>query len=401
MASSGPKGPNVKLPKGPNGPNGPNGPKGPNGPNGRWEVTAVVVAAVLLLLAVALVGAVGAGPDTVEEPESIVFSSGGMKGAAHAGVLVFMHEHGLMRRATKFAGSSVGAVIAAACALRMDVREIVRLWSELDYVALMTPHESDASASSGRASSGRTSSGCAMHELFRGFIGRETGDPDITFRGLHSARGTTLVVAVTCVSLRRCVYFTHTDEEYADTPVALALRMSCSLPFVLEPVSYKGLLFADGAITDALPLEALVTLGGPLKKSTLAVVVMSADDRVGGPQRREEGRPGMGHRDIGTERPKGPEGPKGPKGPKGPEGPKGPKAPKEPEGPADYAAMLLESAMRSRAIRVPSDANARVLYVRTNAGCGITRVQNEDTGALVRRGYEEARRFFSRSSIKN
>jgi hypothetical protein len=57
--------------------------------------------------------------------------------------------------------------------------------------------------------------------------------------------------------------------------------------------------------------------------------------------------------------------------------------------------MLLESAMRSRVIRVPSDANARVLYVRTNAGCGITRVQNEDTSALVRRGYEEARRFFS------
>jgi hypothetical protein len=57
--------------------------------------------------------------------------------------------------------------------------------------------------------------------------------------------------------------------------------------------------------------------------------------------------------------------------------------------------MLLESAMRSRVIRVPSDANARVLYVRTNAECGITRVQNEDTGALVRRGYEEARSFFS------
>jgi predicted acylesterase/phospholipase RssA len=280
-----------------------------------------------------------------------------MKGAAHAGVLVFMHERGLMRRATKFAGSSVGAVIAAACALRMDVREIVRLWSELDYVAMMT-------AGSGQSELGKFG-GRAMHELFRGFMGRETGEPDMTFREMHRARGTTLVVAATCVSLRRRVYFTHTDEEYADTPVALALRMSCSLPFVLEPVTYKGMLFADGAITDDLPLEALLGLGGP-RKNTLAVVVMSADDRVGGPQKRE--------------------GPDGPEGPNGPQGPRGPTA---------YAAMLLESAMRSRAIRVTSDANARVLYVRTNAGCGITRVQNEDTGALVRRGYEEARRFFS------
>ena len=297
---------------------------------------------------------------------------------------MFMHERGLMRRATKFAGSSVGAVIAAACALRMDVREIVRLWSELDYVAMMT-------AGSGQSELGKFG-GRAMHEFFRGFIGRETGEPDITFREMHRVRGTTLVVAATCVSLRRCVYFTHTDEEHADTPVALALRMSCSLPFVLEPVTYRGLLFADGAITDALPLEALCRLGGP-RKNTLAVVVMSADDRVGGHQKREGTH--------GPSRAKGPDGPQGPKSPSGakePDGPgkqEGPEGPERPHGPTDYAAMLLESAMRSRAISVPSDANARVLYVRTNAGCGITRVQNEDTGALVRRGYEEARRFFS------
>jgi predicted acylesterase/phospholipase RssA len=295
-----------------------------------------------------------------------------------------MHERGLMRRATKFAGSSVGAVIAAACALRMDVREMVRLWSELDYVAMMT-------AGSGESERGKFG-GRVMHEFFRGLIGRETGEPDMTFREMHRARGTTLVVAATCVSLRRCVYFTHTDEEYADTPVALALRMSCSLPFVLEPVSYRGLLFADGAITDALPLEALCRLGGPLK-NTLAVVVMSADDRVGGHQKREGTH--------GPSRAKGPDGPQGPKSPSGakePDGPgkqEGPEGPERPHGPTDYAAMLLESAMRSRAISVPSDANARVLYVRTNAGCGITRVQNEDTSALVRRGYEEARRFFS------
>ena len=348
---------------------------GPNGPKGPRHRAPVIIAVVVLLLALALVGTIGAaGPvgsigSVGTGPESIVFSSGGMKGAAHAGVLVFMHERGLMRRATKFAGSSVGAVIAAACALRMDVREIVRLWSELDYVAMMTA----GSVQSERGKFG----GRAMHEFFRGFIGRETGEPDITFREMHRARGTTLVVAATCVSLRRCVYFTHTDEEYADTPVALALRMSCSLPFVLEPVTYKGLLFADGAITDALPLEALCGLGGQ-RENTLAVVVMSADDRVGGHQKRE-----------------GTDGPGKQEGPKGPSAPKGPGEREGPQGPTDYAAMLLESAMRSRVIRVPSDANARVLYVRTNAECGITRVQNEDTGALVRRGYEEARSFFS------
>jgi predicted acylesterase/phospholipase RssA len=325
-------------------------------------------------------------PEAQEAPEIIVFSSGGIKGAAHAGVLVFMHEHGLMRRATKFAGSSAGAVIAAACALRMDVREIVRLWSELDYVALMTSSESREPKAGTQKVPYATGLGLgkyggrAMHEFFRGFIGRETGEPDITFRGLHRARGTTLVVAVTCVSLRRAVYFTHTDEEYADTPVALALRMSCSLPLVLEPVWYKGLLFADGAIADPLPLTTALQVGGPQNAQALAVVVMSVEERP------TEERP-MEKRPVEerTERPK--EGRSTEKG-------SVEKRPTEerPESPEEYAAMLLESAMLSR--DTGQQASARVLYVRTDAGCGITRVQNEDTKALVRRGYDEARRFF-------
>ncbi|NDC41848.1 MAG: hypothetical protein EBZ77_09905 [Chitinophagia bacterium] len=367
---------------GPGGPGGLSGPSGPSGPIGtsghRSDVVIVIVMVtvmVVLLFAVSVTRA-PLGPLGPEAPEIIVFSSGGIKGAAHAGVLVFMHEHGLMRRATKFAGSSAGAVIAAACALRMDVREIVRLWSELDYVALMTsseplhdslgdalghsseeafepPKAPKAGAEKGPGKFG----GRAMHEFFRGFIGRETGEPDITFRGLHRARGTTLVVAVTCVSLRRAVYFTHTDEEYADTPVALALRMSCSLPLVLEPVWYKGLLFADGAIADPLPLTTALKVGGPRNAQALAVVVMSVEEMPTEERHTEERH---------TE--------------------------KRPERPEEYAAMLLESAMRSR--DAGPQESARVLYVRTDAGCGITRVQNEDTGALVRRGYEEARRFF-------
>jgi predicted acylesterase/phospholipase RssA len=158
-----------------------------------------------------------------------------------------MHDRGLMRDVHRFAGSSVGAVIAAACALRMDAHEIADIWRSVDYDAMV-----------------RQSSGGAMYAFFRDWLARKTGNPDATFREIHRATGTTLVVAASCLSPRRCVYFTHADPEYADVSVALALRMSCSLPNVLEPVRYKGLLFADGGITDALPLAAFAgtrTLG--------------------------------------------------------------------------------------------------------------------------------------------
>jgi predicted acylesterase/phospholipase RssA len=202
-------------------------------------VAALVVAAVLVLARVV----------DVRGYENLVFSAGGARGAAHAGVLAFMHERGLMR-AHRFAGSSVGAVIAAACAMRMDARAIARVWSEVDLRALVRPG--------------------AMHAFFRRVIARETGSSETTFRELHRAKGTTLVVAATCVSLTRCVYFTHTDPELADTPVALALLMSCSVPYAFPPVSYKGLLFADGGLTDSLPLASFnphTTLGVRLLSS--------------------------------------------------------------------------------------------------------------------------------------
>jgi predicted acylesterase/phospholipase RssA len=255
--------------------------------------------------------------------ENIVFGAGGIKGAAHVGVLAFMHEHGHMRRAKRFAGSSVGAVTAATCALRMDVREIARMWSDLDYAALITMV--DAPDRRGSTALGKFT-GNAMHAFFRRLFERETGNPDMTFRELHRARGTTLVVAVTCLSTMRRVYLTHTDPDHADTPVALALRMSCSLPFVLQPVRYRGLLFADGGITDHLPLAAF---DGHKTHKTLGIELLSKADRM------EE---------------------------------------------------VEEVERRSASLRVQTDTPG-----------GFTRVENEATDALIRRGYSEARRFFSES----
>ena len=264
--------------------------------------------------------------------ENLVFGAGGIKGAAHVGVLAFMHEHGHMRRARRFAGSSVGAVTAAACALRMDVREIARLWSGLDYAALVTMVDSPDRR--GTTALG-TFTGNAMHAFFRRLFERETGSPDMTFRELHRAKGTTLVVAVTCVSTMRCVYLTHTDPAHADTPVALALRMSCSLPLVLEPVLYKGLLFADGGITDDVPLAAF---DGHEPHTTLGIELLSRADS------------------------------------------------------ATQSEAERSEAERSETAR---SRRLRVMRVQTDTQGGFTRVENEDTDALVRRGYSEARRFFS------
>ena len=196
-------------------------------------VVAVLVALVVLLLVARACRAPGA--------DAVVFGAGGDMGAAHVGFVLFMEERGLLPM--RFAGSSVGAVVAAGCAMRMDARAMAREWHVLDYAALVA----------GLAASGLADD--AMLRYFRMMVERRTGRADTTFAELHRLMGTTLVVAATCVGLRACVYMTHTDPAYADVPVALALRMSCSLPS-MEPVLYRGMLYEDGGVTDALPLAA-------------------------------------------------------------------------------------------------------------------------------------------------
>ena len=191
-------------------------------------VVAVLVALVVLLL----VARACRGPDAV------VFGAGGDMGAAHVGFVLFMEERGLLP--VQFAGSSVGAVVAAGCAMRMDARAMAREWHALDYAALVA---------------GGAPGGDTMLRYFRLMVERHTGSADTTFAELHRLTGATLVVAVTCVSLRTCVYFTHTDPAYADVAVALALRMSCSLP-TMEPVWHRGVLYEDGGVAEALPLAA-------------------------------------------------------------------------------------------------------------------------------------------------
>jgi predicted acylesterase/phospholipase RssA len=73
----------------------------------------------------------------------------------------------------------------------------------------------------------------------------------LTLADLHARTGKTLRICVCNLTKRRAEYWTH--ETHPGVSLVHALRISCSVPLLFAAISYKGDLYVDGAVSNALP----------------------------------------------------------------------------------------------------------------------------------------------------
>ena len=187
---------------------------------------------------------------TVNEPGvGLALSGGAARGIAHAGVLEVLAEAGIPVRAV--AGTSAGAVVGALFASGVAPVEIGRLgvetrWSDLFRARL--PH-----------------AGLVSGEGLEHFLDRVL--PARTFAELR------LPFAAVATDLE-----TGRRVDIVSGPLARAVRASCSLPVLLEPVSEGGRLLVDGGVSSQVPVRAV--------RETLGVApVVAVDVNVGGLER--------------------------------------------------------------------------------------------------------------------
>ena len=76
---------------------------------------------------------------------------------------------------------------------------------------------------------------------------------DVTFLDLYKITNKELIICGTCVNTNSPVYFSF--KTYPDMPIYLAIRISCSLPFIFQPVKFNNQIFIDGGLTDNFPIQ--------------------------------------------------------------------------------------------------------------------------------------------------
>lgn len=201
------------------------------------------------------------------KPDTLVLSGGGIKGLAMMGAVDRMRREGLLAKVRTVVGTSAGALVGALVATRRDMRDALGIVCAQGY----TPDFDFARLTQGF---GLDSGKCIESMCAALLAGLPRG---LTFADIRRTYGITLVVCVTNVSRRRAEYLG--PDTHPDMPVALALRMTCSVPLYFSAVRHEGCWYVDGSLVDNFPCDWAACNGG---KHVLGICTRSKPGAIGG-----------------------------------------------------------------------------------------------------------------------
>jgi predicted acylesterase/phospholipase RssA len=183
----------------------------------------------------------------MDKYDYMVFSGGGINGAYFLGAVQFLR---MLKQDWKgFAGTSVGALLAFFCTLKLPVHEMIAIFSETmsqwDAVEVY-PRE----AISTRA--------VIDHSLIVKAIStqllRKFNKTDMTFKELFEKTGIEFVVCAQNLNKIKSTLFRQ--ETTPDVSVVSAIAASMSIPLVFPPVEIDGDLYIDGGIMLNIPIKS-------------------------------------------------------------------------------------------------------------------------------------------------
>lgn len=197
--------------------------------------------------------------------ENLTFEGGGAKGYAYIGAIQALESAGIYpAQIRRVAGTSVGSILSMFAALGASTAEMIeRVPTDLQPLVM--------DGGGGRVGSMmRTAITRGMHPGQRSYtflgdvLADFTGSPDVTFQQLLQRCGRELCVPVTNVT-RMMTEYCH-PKTTPNMPVRVAVRMSMSLPVLLQPVLLQRAaaagdvdsaeVYVDGGLLCNNPLHA-------------------------------------------------------------------------------------------------------------------------------------------------
>lgn len=168
-----------------------------------------------------------------EQPRvGLALSGGAAWGLAHLGVLQALARAGISVEA--LAGTSVGSLVGALFAARPAVEDLLQVARSTSWRELVNLNASRL--------------GLLGNEAFEGYLKKHLGER--TFSRLE------LPLAVVA-----CDLSSGDEVVFRQGAVAPAVRASCALPGLFNPVEVKGRLLVDGGLVRNLPVEPARELG--------------------------------------------------------------------------------------------------------------------------------------------
>lgn len=187
--------------------------------------------------------------------KNLVLEGGGVRGLAYAGALNTLEEKGVIAHIEKVAGSSAGSIAALMISVGYTAKEIDSIMFKLS----VQEFNDGKYGVVGKYNRIKSEFGIYKGEHFEKWLQQlvkfKTGNANLTFKDLHSLalQNSTykeLYCTGTNISKQQLEIFSL--EKTPDMPIALAVRISGSIPLYFEPVAldnqYRKIVRKDSTI---------------------------------------------------------------------------------------------------------------------------------------------------------
>ena len=171
--------------------------------------------------------------------KNLVFEGGGIRGLAYAGTIKVLEEKNILSQVENTAGTSAGAIAALLISLDYDATEIDSILRNIKFQKF----NDGRGGLIGKYKRVRNYFGIYAGDELEEWLGEvieyKTGNPNLTFQGLHALRGTypqfkEFYCTGTNLSQQRAEIF-----SFKNTPslaLKTAVRISAAIPFYYKPI---------------------------------------------------------------------------------------------------------------------------------------------------------------------
>lgn len=198
----------------------------------------------------------------------LALAGGGIRGAAHVGVLLALEENGLKPRS--ISGTSAGGIVAGLYAAGISAQRLSEIIKEMSVkgASFADPDIRGILSLIPKLLFRRDSacSGLLKGELMEKYLDELTGG-----RIMHEIP---MRVVIPAVDLSTGLTVSFTNSLFGIRPVSgvkwvtqirlcEAMRATSALPAIFQPKMLDGMCLVDGGVTDVLPVDLLIAAGEP------------------------------------------------------------------------------------------------------------------------------------------
>jgi NTE family protein len=183
----------------------------------------------------------------------IVFEGGGTKGVAYCGAIKVLEEFKITEKLWRYAGSSIGAIIAILMAVDYNSDEITTIVNNIDFNSFLDNKNGIIRESYQLINKLGLCQGKNIYDFLGEIIYNKTKNADYTFGELWENNKKELVITATDMCHNKTVFFSY--KTYPNMSIRNAGRASTSIPYLYVPFEMDNMLLADGGIKDNYPIH--------------------------------------------------------------------------------------------------------------------------------------------------